>query len=106
MAEYINRDLVLKSLSCNSITKKITLFDDVSIYDSIKALPTIDVDEDVNSRFTVIIQFIDGRTIKIKDVFAYGYEPDIKCFCVRENEFTHFFNREQVCCIGRETNYR
>lgn len=45
MIEYLNRETVLKELDRNSITKKITLSDGVSIYDSIQKLPTADVVE-------------------------------------------------------------
>lgn len=41
--EYFSKDDVLNLLSRNSITKKITLADGVSIYDSVKNLPTADV---------------------------------------------------------------
>jgi hypothetical protein len=43
--EYIERDVVLKELNRNSITKTITFSDGVSIYDMIKELPTADVVE-------------------------------------------------------------
>lgn len=43
MAEYIEREEVLKLLGRNSITKHITFADDVSIYDTIKNLPAADV---------------------------------------------------------------
>lgn len=45
MNEYLNRETVLKELDRNSITKKITLSDGVSIYDTIQKLPTADVVE-------------------------------------------------------------
>lgn len=45
MIEYLNRETVMKELDRNSITKKITLSDGVSIYDSIQKLPTADVVE-------------------------------------------------------------
>lgn len=45
MAEYIDREVALKELNKNSITKKITLANGVSIYDTIKNLPTADVVE-------------------------------------------------------------
>ena len=41
--EYFSKDDVLNLLNRNSITKKITLADGVSIYDSVKNLPTADV---------------------------------------------------------------
>lgn len=43
--EYIERDVVLKELNRNSITKTITFSDGVSIYDTIKELPIADVVE-------------------------------------------------------------
>lgn len=43
MIEYLNRETVMKELGRNSITKKITLSDGVSIYDSIQKLPAADV---------------------------------------------------------------
>lgn len=45
MAEYIKKEDVLKLLEKNSITKKITLADGISIYDSVKNAPTADVVE-------------------------------------------------------------
>ena len=45
MAEYLKRETVMKELDRNSITKKITLSDGVSIYDTIQKLPTADVVE-------------------------------------------------------------
>lgn len=42
MAEYIDREVALKELNKNSITKKITLADGVSIFDTIKNIPTAD----------------------------------------------------------------
>lgn len=45
MIEYLNRETVMKELDRNSITKKITLSDGVSIYDTIQKLPTADVVE-------------------------------------------------------------
>lgn len=50
MIEYLNRETVLKELDRNSITKKITLSDGVSIYDSIQRLPTADVVEVVRCK--------------------------------------------------------
>ena len=41
--EYFSKDDVLNLLNRNSITKKITLADGVSIYDSVKNLPAADV---------------------------------------------------------------
>lgn len=41
--EYFSKGHVLSLLSRNSITKKITLADGVSIYDSVKNLPAADV---------------------------------------------------------------
>lgn len=41
--EYINRELTLKLLERNSITKNITFSDGVSIYDTIANIPTADV---------------------------------------------------------------
>ena len=41
--EYFSKGDVLSLLIRNSITKKITLADGVSIYDSVKNLPTADV---------------------------------------------------------------
>ena len=43
MDEYIKKDDVLKLLNRNSITKAITFADGISIYDSVKNLPTADV---------------------------------------------------------------
>ena len=43
MDEYIKKDDVLNLLRKNSITKKITFADGVSIYDSVKNIPTVDV---------------------------------------------------------------
>lgn len=48
--EYIERKDVLKELNRNSITKKITLADGVSIYDTIKNIPTTDVVEVVRCK--------------------------------------------------------
>ena len=45
MAEYIKKEDVLKLLEKNSITRKITLADGISIYDSVKNAPTADVVE-------------------------------------------------------------
>lgn len=45
MAEYIKKEDVLKLLEKNSITKKITLADGISIYDSVKNASTADVVE-------------------------------------------------------------
>ena len=45
MAEYIEREAALKELNKNSITKKITYADGVSIFDTIKNIPTADVVE-------------------------------------------------------------
>ena len=45
MAEYLNRETVMKELDRNSITKKITLSDGVSIYNTIQNLPTANVVE-------------------------------------------------------------
>jgi len=45
MIEYLNRETVMKELDRNSITKKITFSDGVSIYDSIQKLPAADVVE-------------------------------------------------------------
>lgn len=45
MIEYLNREAVMKELDRNSITKKITFSDGVSIYDSIQKLPTADAVE-------------------------------------------------------------
>lgn len=45
MAEYIKKEDVLKLLEKNSITKKVTLADGISIYDSVKNAPTADVVE-------------------------------------------------------------
>lgn len=50
MIEYLNRETVMKELDRNSITKKITLSDGVSIYDSIQKLPTADVVEVVRCK--------------------------------------------------------
>lgn len=41
--DYIKKDDVLKLLNRNSITQKITFSDGISIYDSVKNLPTADV---------------------------------------------------------------
>ena len=43
MAEYIEREAVLKKLNKNSITKKITFADGLSIFDTIKNIPAADV---------------------------------------------------------------
>lgn len=43
--DYLRREDVLNLLNKNSITKKITLSDGVSIYDAIKNLPAADVEE-------------------------------------------------------------
>lgn len=43
MDEYIKKDDVLKLLNRNSITKIITFADGISVYDSVKKLPTADV---------------------------------------------------------------
>ena len=40
--DYIKKDDVLKLLNRNSITKEITFSDGISIYDSVKNLPTAD----------------------------------------------------------------
>lgn len=45
MAEYIEREKALQLLNKNSITKKITLADGVSIYNTIEKIPTADVVE-------------------------------------------------------------
>ena len=50
MPEYIERDTVLKELNKNSITKKITLANGVSIFDTIKNIPTADVVEVVRCK--------------------------------------------------------
>lgn len=50
MAEYIKKEDVLKLLEKNSITKKITLADGISIYDSVKNAPTADVVEVVRCK--------------------------------------------------------
>jgi hypothetical protein len=50
MGEYISRETVLKELSKNNITKRITLADGVSIYDTIHNLPTADVVEVVRCK--------------------------------------------------------
>lgn len=50
MAEYIEREAVLNELNRNSITKKITLANGVSIFDTIKNLPTADVVEVVRCK--------------------------------------------------------
>lgn len=50
MIEYLNRETVMKELDRNSITKKITFSDGVSIYDSIQKLPTADVVEVVRCK--------------------------------------------------------
>lgn len=50
MPEYIEREAALKELNKNSITKKITLANGVSIYDTIKNLPAADVVEVVRCK--------------------------------------------------------
>lgn len=45
MPEYIEREKALQLLNKNSITKKITLADGVSIYNTIEKIPTADVVE-------------------------------------------------------------
>lgn len=50
MAEYIEREAVLKLLNRNSITKHITFADDVSIYDTIKNMISADVVEVVRCK--------------------------------------------------------
>lgn len=48
--EFITKDEALEILNRNSITKAITLSDGISIYDTIKNLPTADVVEVVRCR--------------------------------------------------------
>jgi hypothetical protein len=45
MGEYVSKETLLKELGKNSITKRITLADGVSIYDTIHNIPTADVVE-------------------------------------------------------------
>ena len=50
MDEYIDREEVLRALSKNSITRKITVVDDVSVYDTVKNIPAADVVEVVRCK--------------------------------------------------------
>ena len=50
MPEYIEREKALQLLNKNSITKKITLVDGVSIYNTIEKIPTADVVEVVRCK--------------------------------------------------------
>lgn len=50
MAEYIEREAALKELNRNSITKKLTLANGVSIFDTIKNIPAADVVEVVRCK--------------------------------------------------------
>ena len=50
MPEYIEREAALKELNKNSITKKITFADGVSIFDTIKNIPAADVVEVVRCK--------------------------------------------------------
>lgn len=50
MAEYIKKEDILKLLEKNSITKKITLADGISIYDSVKNASTADAVEVVRCK--------------------------------------------------------
>lgn len=67
MIEYLNRETVMKELDRNSITKKITLSDGVSIYDSIQKLPTADV---VDAK--TVEQLKWERDMAIKQLESYG----------------------------------
>ena len=59
MPEYIEREKALQLLNKNSITKKITLADGVSIYNTIEKIPTADVVEVRHSEWKQVT-FSDG----------------------------------------------
>lgn len=50
MPEYIEREAALKELNRNSITKKLTLANGASIFDTIKNIPAADVVEVVRCK--------------------------------------------------------
>ena len=59
MTEYIEREAVLKNLNRNSITKKITLSDGESIYNTIEKIPTADVVKVVRCKECEYLMFSD-----------------------------------------------
>lgn len=94
MPEYIEREKALQLLNKNSITKKITLADGVSIYDTIKNMPTADVVEvvrccdcehkqenpDINNTcyLTCNLKYGIGGTIDPTDFCSYGKRKEVK----------------------------
>lgn len=51
MPEYIEREAALKELNRNSITKKLTLANGASIFDTIKNIPAADVVEVIHGKW-------------------------------------------------------
>ena len=63
MAEYIDREEVLRALNKNSITKKITVVDSTSVYDTVKNIPAADVAEVRHGKLNNIVDFGNGICI-------------------------------------------
>jgi hypothetical protein len=91
MPEYIEREDVLNELNRNSITKKITLADGVSIFDTIKNIPAADVVEVVRCKDCKHIHLI-GKTPFAVRVCTHnkGLGDD-----VRENSFCSYGKRKE-----------
>lgn len=90
MTEYIKKEDVLKLLEKNSITKKITLADGISIYDSVKNAPTADVAEVVRCEKCVwALEPIQEKTI--------GEELETYHFCKIHNKY---FTPDNYCSCG------
>lgn len=85
MPEYIERKEALKELNKNSITKKITLADGVSIYDTIKQLPFADVVEvkhgEWKSCFEDWRKQIEGDECSVCGFQHYGTSISLYHYC-------------------------
>lgn len=78
MPEYIEREAALKELNKNSITKKITFADGVSIFDTIKNIPAADVVEVVRCKNCEHLTK-KGICEKFRQRYPFYPEADFHC---------------------------
>lgn len=88
MPEYIEREVVLKLLNRNIITKHITFADDVSIYDTIKNIPAADVVEVKHGEWLPVFHNDKFKGGKCSECGKYKKSHNIT-FLIKNYKFCH-----------------